>query len=606
MRSPVASIIDRVLDDVRDDRSGAVADYLPYLREVDPDRLGICLATVDGHVYEAGDSRSPLWLQSISKPFTYGLALADRGRDAVDARIDVEPSGDAYNEISLDERTHKPRNPMINAGAIAAASLVAGESLERRCERVLAHFSAYAGRDLSVDEDLYAAELETGHRNRAIGHLLRWGGIVTGDPDAALALYTYQCAVRVDCRDLSLMAATLANGGVNPRTGTEVLPPDLVERVLSVMTTCGMYDGAGAWVAEVGMPAKSGVAGGVIAVLPGQVGIGVFSPRLDERGNSVRGLAASRALSRELELHMMHVERGARAAVRASYDVRAAPSLRRRTDGEQAVLARVGDKAQVFELHGDLLFAGAESVSRLVCERAAELDLVVFDVRRVDEVSDVARRMLAELRDTLRAAGKDGVLVDPQGTLSRPRPDGDAVRTFRTRDAAVSWCEDRLLARYGTDEREAGPLPLSEHPLFDDLDDDAVALLTEAAEQRRYADGDPVLVAGQPSPGLHLITSGQVRVARPDAGGRPGRRIATLSAGMMLGERALASGDLRETDAVADGEVTVALLSAQAFDRLQDEHPQVAIALWRAVVREAHVVIDRFAQELADRSEAAT
>lgn len=564
------------------------------------------MATVDGYIYEEGDTRSPLLLQSVSKPFTYGLALADRGVKAVDAKIDVEPSGDAYNEISLDERTRKPRNPMINAGAIAAASLVAGASLDARFERVLAHYSAYAGRALSADEAVFSAESSAGYRNRAIAHLLRWAEIIEEDPEPSLALYARQCSVRVDCRDLSMMAATLANGGVNPRTGEEVLSTELVERVLSVMATCGMYDAAGAWVAEVGMPAKSGVGGGIIAVLPGQVGIAVFSPRLDAHGNSVRGVAASRALSRRLELHLMHVGRGARSAIRARYSVRTAPSLRRRTEAEQEVLQRFGAKAEVLELHGDLLFAGAESVARAVGDRFAELELLVLDVRRVDEVSDVARRMLGDLRDMLLSHGKEGVLVDPERVLEESATDPGATRIFHTRDAAVAWCEDRLLDRHGGPDVEHRSVPLTEHPFVADLDEEAFAVLEGAVEHLRFADQEPILRPAQPCPGLHLITSGRVQLSSPGSQDRPELRIATLSAGMTMGERALSSGDPQKTEAVADGEVTLALLPVATLERLQREQPRVALALWRTMARDAHVTLDRFAEELAGRSEAAT
>lgn len=607
MISPVSAILARVVEEVRDDCSGEALDYLPEFREVDPDQLGICVATIDGHVYEEGDTRSAFWIQSISKPFTYGLALADQGVEAVDAKIDLEPSGDSYNEISLDPVTSKPRNPMINAGAITAASLIAGESTDERFARVLALYSAFAGHELSVDEAVFSAEFSTGHRNRAIGNLLRWGEIIEDDPEPALELYTRQCSVRVDCHDLSLMAATLANGGINPRTGEEVLSTEVVERVLSVMTTCGMYDGAGTWVAGVGMPAKSGVGGGIIAVLPGQVGMAVFSPRLNDRGNSVRGVAASRALSRELELHLMHVGRGAKTAVRASYDVRAVPSLRRRSEQEQEVLQRVGGRARVFELHGDLLFAGAESVVRAVCDATSEVDLVVLDVRRVDDVAQVARRMLGELRAALRADGKDGAAVDPDEFLGDPEggPAAEAPN-FRNRDAAVAWCEDWLIERYGEPDTQPESLELSAHPFLAELDDEAVEIVEAKATAERFSEGEVILRAGEPCGGLHLITSGQVRVSVPRSDGNPGQRITTLSAGMTLGERALSSGEDQSTDAVADNDVTLSLLSTDTLDHLQREHPQVALALWRTMAHDAHTILSRFAEDIAARSEAAT
>lgn len=278
MGTVVDDLITRVFDEVRSLDEGELADYIPELAAVAPDSFGICIATVDGYVYEIGDSRIPFTIQSISKPFTYALALADRGSEAVAAKIDVEPSGEPFNEISLDPLTERPRNPMINAGAITAASLVAGPNPEARFERIRSAYSRYAGRELTFNEAVYTSEARTGHRNRAIGHMLRSFDVITGNPDEAVDLYFRQCSIDVTCRDLSLMAATMANNGVNPLTHERALAPAGVEQVLSVMATCGMYDGAGKWLVEVGLPAKSGVGGGVLAVLPGQIGIAVYSP----------------------------------------------------------------------------------------------------------------------------------------------------------------------------------------------------------------------------------------------------------------------------------------------------------------------------------------
>jgi len=319
MKSPIQDYLERLHRSHADLREGEVATYIPELAKANPEWFGICVATTDGQVYEVGDARQPFTIQSISKPFTYGLALEDRGVDAVLARIGVEPTGDAFNSISLAPTTGCPLNPMINAGAIAAASLVAGDSPPDRFTRLLGAYSLYAGRALEVDRAVYESERSTGHRNRAIGHMLRNFDIVDGDPELALDLYFRQCSVSVDCRDLSIMAATLANGGLNPLSGERAIRADLVEKILSVMTTCGMYDYAGEWLYGIGIPAKSGVAGGILVVLPGQVGIGIFSPRLDGRGNSVRGIRVCADLSRDFELQFP--ARRARLAVRDSSTV---------------------------------------------------------------------------------------------------------------------------------------------------------------------------------------------------------------------------------------------------------------------------------------------
>ena len=250
---------------------GAVATYIPELSGVDPSLFGICLATVDGSVYEAGDARVPFTIQSMSKPLTYGLALERLGREAVRRRIGVEPSGDAFNEISISPATGTPCNPLINAGAITCAGLVANV-VDDPFQLLLDTYSRYAGRALELDEAVYRSETDTGHRNRGMAHLLRGAGVLD-NPDAALDLYFRQCSISVECRDLAVMAATLANGGLNPITRERAVGEEVVRDVLSVMASCGMYDFAGEWLVSVGLPAKSGVSGGVFAVLPGRLGI---------------------------------------------------------------------------------------------------------------------------------------------------------------------------------------------------------------------------------------------------------------------------------------------------------------------------------------------
>src|SRR3989442_4270385 len=230
MTSPILKCLERLHQKYAGLCEGEVATYIPELAKANPESFAICVATTDGHVYEVGDSRQPFTIQSISKPFTYGLALEDRGLDQVLAKIGVEPTGEAFNSISLAPGTGRPLNPMINAGAITAASLIAGHSAEDKLARLLRVYSLYAGRSLALDDAVYASERSTGHRNRAIGHMLRNFDIIDTDPDIALDLYFRQCSVSVDCRDLSVMAATLANGGINPLTAEPAVHGELVER----------------------------------------------------------------------------------------------------------------------------------------------------------------------------------------------------------------------------------------------------------------------------------------------------------------------------------------------------------------------------------------
>jgi glutaminase len=269
------------------------------------DRFGICLALVDGSVFQAGDWDAPFALQSISKVFAYGLALADNGREQVLRRVGVEPSGNAFNSFVFDEHKKRPFNPMVNAGALATTDLIHGSSPNEKLERILDVLRCYAGNDdLAVDPVIFAAEQRTADRNRATAYLMRSDGMLHGDVEPTLSLYLQQCSVQVTCRDLAIMAATLANGAVNPITGHSALPRDRVRDVLAVMYTCGMYDFAGEWAYSIGVPAKSGVSGGVLVVIPGKMGVGVFSPGLDRFGNSVRGTRVCQELSERLGLHL--------------------------------------------------------------------------------------------------------------------------------------------------------------------------------------------------------------------------------------------------------------------------------------------------------------
>lgn len=424
----MADLVQRYLDQlvaeyaVVDD--GELADYIPELTRVDTTGFGLTLSSSDGFLYESGDARTQFTIQSISKPFTYALALDVAGQEVVDAKIGVEPSGDAFNEISVDPHTKTPKNAMINAGAIAAVSLVPGAGPDERFAKIRDFYSACAGRPLELDEDVYRSEKATGDRNRAIAYMLSSFGVLD-EPDDVLDVYFRQCSLKVTSVDLARMAATLARGGINPQTGRRVTSTAVVRRTLSVMVTCGMYNWAGDWVSAVGMPAKSGVGGGIAAVLPGQLGIGVYSPRLDSRGNSVRGVLVCRALSERLGLHFLTVSRESRATIRAVY--------------------QAYDGVRVYEMHGDLMFAGAERVLRTVDRDSDDFAVAILDVTRVDTINDPARALLASMSETLNAAGKKGLVVDPDAAVIRPDRGFDHV-VFGTIDAAVAAAQEWLAA----------------------------------------------------------------------------------------------------------------------------------------------------------------
>ena len=282
---------------------GQVATYIPELGAASPDDFGLSITSTEGRVFQTGDCDRPFTIQSISKPFTFGMAIEDFGHIGVAARVGVEPSGDAFNAIELQNGSNRPYNPMINSGAITITALLHARYGDATFDRVLGRLSAAAGRPLTVDEAVFESERRTGHRNRAIAHLLLNFGLVHDAAERALDVYFRQCAILVTCRDLAMMGATLANMGRHPLTGVQAFEPASVKHMLAIMFTCGMYDYSGEWAYRVGVPAKSGVSGGVLAVVNRQLGIATYSPRLDARGNSARGIAACTELAARFGLH---------------------------------------------------------------------------------------------------------------------------------------------------------------------------------------------------------------------------------------------------------------------------------------------------------------
>jgi len=282
---------------------GEVANYIPELSKADPNDFAICLATVDGQVFCAGDWEKEFTIQSICKPFAFQLALEEFGREGTRTHVGVEPSGEAFNSIELDPRTMRPFNPMVNAGAIAVASLIKKESAAAGVRVFVEKMQLAAGRKLKIDNAVLASESATGNRNRAIAYLMLNFGIIDDDINHTLHQYFSQCSLLVNCRDLAMMAATLANMGTNPVTHELVFDFQYIRDVLAVMFTCGLYDHAGEWAYSVGLPAKSGVGGGLLGVVNRQLGIAVYSPRLDAKGNSVRGIMVCKELATRLGLH---------------------------------------------------------------------------------------------------------------------------------------------------------------------------------------------------------------------------------------------------------------------------------------------------------------
>ena len=303
----IASLIEEIYQEHKHFTEGELASYIPELGKVDPDGFAISVTTVDGQTITAGDKDKLFTIQSISKPFVFGLALEIHGLEHVRSRVNVEPTGEPFHSmIRLEESSKRPPNPLVNSGAIAMTSLIKGANPLAGQTRLKQMYELYTGRTLAMDESVYESERATGHRNRAIAHLMLHFGMVEPEVEETVDLYFRQCSFNINASDLSTMAATLANKGINPLTGKRAIAEEHVKSLLTLMLTCGLYTYAGEWAFNVGLPAKSGVSGGILASVPGKMGIGVYSPLVDSKGNSVRGVRVFKDLERALNLHIFH------------------------------------------------------------------------------------------------------------------------------------------------------------------------------------------------------------------------------------------------------------------------------------------------------------
>jgi glutaminase len=574
--SPIQSYLEQLHDELSEITGGELANYIPELTHADPAWLGIALATVDGHVYQVGDSRQKFTIQSISKALTYGLALEDRGLDYVLSKVGVEPSGEAFNSISLEPGTGRPLNPMINAGAIATTGLIEAHPDAPPMARILNTFARYAGRPLEIDDKVYRSESETGHRNRAIAHLLYGHCIVDRTPEEVLDLYFRQCSILVTARDLAMMGACLANNGVNPVTGVIAIKSRYVDKVLSVMSTCGMYDYSGGWVFHVGMPAKSGVGGGIMAVLPGQFGLGVFSPLLDAKGNSVRGVEACKRLSNDFSLHLFNVTRSTSTSViRRHYDCARFPSRRRRNAAEIEALAREGHRIGIYELQGELMVGSAESVAYQMLTALPELDVLVVDFRRVVGMDRASILVLSELCPHAARQGKRLFFtecrhlyrlkkhVQSRGESALQDP---GWLQFDDTDRAVEWCENDLLARVGAHlATNAAVTDLAQQYLCSGMTVEELEAVRNTATERRFAAGERIISAGDPADCFYFVITGEVEVSINTSAGKK-LRLTTMGPGTVFGEVGLFNQNRRTADVWAISDAVCLEVRLDALD----------------------------------------
>ncbi|ODA68244.1 Glutaminase 2 [Methyloligella halotolerans] len=593
--APIHDYLSELLARFADVEGGSVADYIPELSKADPRAFGIALSTVDGETYSVGDAFQTFTIQSVSKPFMYGYALQRFGREAVLRHVGVEPTGEAFNSIVLDESENRPFNPMVNAGAIAVAELMGGDTQDERIANMGELFSRFAGRPLDINEAVFQSEKATGHRNRAIAYMMLNTGMIERDPEDVLDLYFRQCSINVTCRDLSIMAATLANDGTNPLTGDQIIAPEYVRDVLTVMNSCGMYNYAGQWSYEVGMPAKSGVSGGILAVIPGQVGVSVYAPAIDGHGNSVRGVKVCQAISSEFELHAFHNRTNVRNVVRRDYRGDKVRSNRLRAPEQRKVLSDGGDRIVAVEVQGGLFFGSTEILLRRLTELSPGADYMIVDFRRVHLADDSACRLIARAASYMADGGpklmfceiaEDGPLK-PLLVQLREAMAGDELLLFEDADAALEWCEDQLLDTLAPSRSEA-KFALSELEIFKGLDPSECRMIEGLLRPLIFERGEVIIREGDAARLFFVVARGtaSVQIGVSAHGRQRMRRVASIGPGLTFGEMALLDGGTRSATIVADERVVCYGLAVEALHELAEDHPNIMITILGNLTRD--------------------
>jgi glutaminase len=607
--SPVLFSLREIHTKYQQNFCGKIAAYIPELAKADPSLFGIALVTADGQIYEVGDADHLFTIQSISKPFVYGLALEDHGVDYVLSKVGVEPTGEAFNSIVFDERRNRPFNPMVNAGAIATTALIKGKGHDQRLARLLRMFSDLAGRDLEIDHAVYVSERTSGHRNRAIGYLELNFGMIDEPIDEHLDLYFEQCSILVSARDLAVMAATLANNGINPLTGKRALDEQHVKNVLSVMHGCGMYDYAGEWSYRIGLPAKSGVGGGIIAVLPGQFGIGTYSAPLDEQGNSCRGIQVCEELSERFNLHMFKSRLTASVVVRRSYRAATVRSKRRRSSASESMLVQRASAICVYELQGNLFFSTVEQVLRQATGELDTFSFLIVDLKRVLQIDECAMGLLAQMHDTLKTRDKTLLLTQLPESCAELFADGRGhpwqfETLFADIDSALEWCEDKLLQQEQPDLlREDRQVPLGEMDILAGFSRQEIALVESIVSQLRFTAGETIIREGDIADSLYLLAAGRVSICLNIKKGSRRQRLGTLTPGLAFGDLALLDGGTRSADVIADEPTLCYVLPTAKLDALARSHPEIQSKLIFNIGRELSARLRRADAEIRSLAE---
>lgn len=553
MKTPLHEFLENCYEEIKSDSSGHVADYIPELSKADPDKFALSLATLDGHVYDIGDCESTFTIQSISKAFVFALALERLGQERVESIVSVEPSGEAFNSIRLTAE-NKPFNPMVNAGAIACSGLIVSAEGDEAFEKIRKILCRFAGRELLVDNEIYQSESLTGDRNRAIAWLLRNYARLPANVDNVVDVYFKQCSILVNAHDLAIMASTLANNGVNPVTGDQVISEYVAARTLSVMTSAGMYDYAGQWIYRVGIPAKSGVGGGIIASLPAVMGLGTFSPKLDGYGNSVRGIRVCEKISSYFNLHVLSRKNDIATCILADYTLKGISSRRVRRATEVAELVKHQDDVRIIELVGALSFSSLDYLCRLIIERMDKMRFLILDMARVPGISIAAVKLLDIMVRKFRSDGITVLFSGANADITKAISEisvSDIIshQEFTILDEALEWTENQLLANSPGYAQDAEFIVLGEQFLLSDFSDQEIADLEQLCVERRYRQGEKIFSYGEPAVSIFFLQSGAVSIKLPN-----GVILSKLSAGMSFGELALIE-DKRSADVWADTDI---------------------------------------------------
>ncbi|MFC1745018.1 glutaminase [Candidatus Riflebacteria bacterium] len=594
--SPLHEFLEKIHNKYKDLKDGKLASHIPELANVNTDMFGICIVTTDGWIYDIGDASHEFALRNIAGPFTYGLALEKSGEKKVFKQVGIEPARDLLFHLGMSPENGIPFNPLIPAGIITTISLIIDYFMETQAEKeecLMKDLSRFAGRDLKIDEKMYSSDRERGHRKRAIYNILKdFNNFPDEGKESILDLYFYLSSIKVSARDLGIMAATLANGGKNPLTDAIVLKHETVGKVLSVMASCGMNEQSGEWIHMIGVPARSSSAGGIIGVLPGQLGLAVFSPLIDPEGNSVRGINVFKDLSNNYGLHMFNVPNTVEHVIRIAYDAASVNSKRLRPADEKKILKETGNRIKIFELQGELLFSSMEVLLRNIFNSLDEMDYLILDMKRVLGLKPCSFELCGKL---LRSLIEQNLKIVLTHTHELPffinflndllsEKDRDQVKFVDDTDLALEWCENELLLSKGIVIDHEETCPLEKYELMQGFTNEELSIFSKILNEKTFKKGENIIKKGEQADVMYFLSRGQVSVYLDLPSGEK-KRLTTFSPGMGFGEMAMLEGSTRAAEVTADTHVTCDALALSDFDNLSISHPTIKYKLLENIAR---------------------